>query len=369
MRSGRRRTTFTLGCGALAALSAWAAAPAAGQEPTAPVRGEAAGFRELDRETLDAIERGVAWLAQEQLGGSGRWPSTPQRYQMSITALAGLALLAHGDTPDSGKYSRQVRRAVEWILDSQRRQSKGHRWDGLLFDGRDDVFDLREDKAMHGHGFALLFLSEAYGQTREAALRERMHDAIRAACRLTERTITPDGGWFYTPDSPRDEGSVTVTQIQGLRSARNAGISVDASVIERAVNYIKASQMPDGGVRYTLRWGNTSAALTAAGISVLHGAGEYHGEALEKGYAYLRQHLTTDPRQDFFFYTHLYAAQAMFQRGGPEWANYFPRIRRQLLDLRRGAPYWESDYGRSYGTAIALLILQLPLRYLPIFQR
>lgn len=357
------------GCGLLAgALFAWAAAPAVGQEPV-PAARETTSFQELDRETLDAIERGIDWLAREQLGGSGRWPSTPQRYQMSITALAGLALLAHGDTPDSGKHAREVRRAVEWVLDSQRRESKGHRWDGLLFDGRDDAFDMQEDKAMHGHGFALLFLAEAYGQTRETALRERMHEAIGAACRLTERTITRDGGWFYTPDSPRDEGSVTITQIQGLRSARNAGISVDAAVIDKAVSYIKASQMADGGVRYTLRWGKTSPALTAAGISVLHGAGEYHGEALEKGYAYLRQHLTTDPKQHFFFYTHLYAAQAMFQRGGPEWANYFPRIRRELLDLRRGHPYWDSNYGKSYGTAISLLILQLPLRYLPIFQR
>lgn len=369
MRAGRRRA-FTAGCGVLAALSAWAAAPVAGQEPVpSPQDPGPTSFQELDRETVDAIDRGVTWLANQQLGGSGRWPSTPQRYQMSITALAGLALLAHGDTPDSGKHAREVRRAVEWVLDSQRREKKGDRWDGLLFDGRDDAFDLQEDKAMHGHGFALLFLAEAYGQTREAALRERMHEAIGAACRLTERTITRDGGWFYTPDSPRDEGSVTITQIQGLRSARNAGISVDANVIDKAVNYIKASQMPDGGVRYTLRWGKTSAALTAAGISVLHGAGEYHGEALEKGYGYLRQHLTTDPSEPFFFYTQLYAAQAMFQRGGPEWANYFPRIRRELLDLRRGYPYWESPYGRSYGTSIALLILQLPLRYLPIFQR
>ncbi|MBX3469666.1 MAG: terpene cyclase/mutase family protein [Planctomycetes bacterium] len=359
-----------VGAGALALPS-----PAAGQERGWPTQRSAAdaGFEELDRDTLDAIERGVGWLAREQLSTSGRWPSTPQRYQMSVTALAGLALLAHGDTPDSGKYSRQVRRAVEWILESQRRTERGHRWHGLLFEGNDDPFEEGVEKPMpmHGHGFALLFLAEAYGQTREPALRERMHEAITAAARLTERSITPDGGWFYTPDSPRDEGSVTITQIQGLRSARNAGISVDASVIDRAVNYIKASQDPkDGGVRYALRWGKTSPALTAAGVSVLHAAGEYHGEALEKGYAYLRQHLTTDPnKHPFYFYTHLYAVQAMFQRGGPEWAHYFPEVRRELLAQRRGYPYWDSHYGKSYGTAIALLILQVPLRYLPIFQR
>jgi hypothetical protein len=350
----------------------WApVATVSGQEQVTPVGSEGeAGFAEIDAETRQAIDDGVRWLATQQLGGSGRWPSTPQRYQMSVTALAGLALLAHGDTPDSGKHAQNVRRAVEWVLDSQK--PAGTRWAGLLFDGRDDPFD-QEDRPMHGHGFALLFLAEAYGQTREPALRERMHAAISLGARLTERTITRDGGWFYTPDSPRDEGSVTITQIQALRSAQNAGISVDTAVVDRAVEYIKASQVQAGGevggVRYTLRWGKTSSALTSAGMSVLHGAGVYSGDAIDKGFAYLRTNLTCSPNQPFFFYTHLYAAQAMFQRGGPEWANYFPSIRRELLSLRRSRPYWDSDYGRSYGTANALLVLQLPLRYLPIFQR
>lgn len=354
--------------GALAASAALWTPIATGQEQVTPVGGESeAGFAEIDPETMRAIDDGVRWLATQQLGGSGRWPSTPQRYQMSVTALAGLALLAHGDTPDSGKHAQNVRRAVEWVLDSQK--PEGTRWAGLLFDGRDDVFD-QEDRPMHGHGFALLFLAEAYGQTREPALRERMHAAISLGARLTERTITRDGGWFYTPDSPRDEGSVTITQIQALRSAQNAGISVDVGVVDRAVEYIKASQdLATGGVRYTLRWGKTSCALTSAGMSVLHGAGVYSGDPIDKGFGFLRSNLSYTPNQPFFFYTHLYTAQAMFQRGGPEWANYFPRIRRELLDLRRNRPYWDSDYGKAYGSANALLILQLPLRYLPIFQR
>jgi hypothetical protein len=351
------------------AVSGAVALPVAGQDSTPPPSfGDNAevSFEELDAETREVIESAAAWLAREQLASSGRWRSEPTRYQMSVTALCGLALLAHGDTPDSGKYAAQVRKAVEWVLASQKTEA-GDKWPGLFFDGS-EAFD-QDDRPMHGHGFALLFLGEAYGQTRDPALRDRMHAAIAAGARLVERTITRDGGWFYTPDSPRDEGSVTVTQIQGLRSARNAGISVDGGTVDRAVNYIKASQQPDGGVKYTLRWGRASAALTAAGVTVLHGAGEYHGEAIERGYSYLRQNLTTTPGDPFFFYTHLYAAQAMFQRGGPEWANYYPRMRRELLDLRRGQPYWDSPYGRPFATSIALLILQLPMRYLPIFQR
>ena len=47
-----------------------------------------------------------------------------------------------------------------------------------------------------------------------------------------------------------------------------------------------------------------------------------------------------------------------------------PKIRRVLLEMRvPDRPYWKSRFGNSYATSIALLILQVPLRYLPIFQR
>lgn len=360
----------------IVAIVAVGALPAVAQDdppqpPTSPTA--LAPVREITPEATQAIEDGIAWLARAQRDRIGSWPSKNPRYAMSVTALSGLALLAHGDTPDAGRYAPHLKRCLTWILDSQERWAKRGRFAGLIYDGENPQD--REERPMHGHGFALLLLAEAYGQTRDPLLRRRLHAGIAAGVRLTEQTISADGGWYYYPGSVAsqvaDEGSVTITQIQALRAARNAGVHVDPVTIRRAVDYVKASQQSDGGVRYTLRYGDASAALTAAGIAVLHGAGEYHSDAIERAYAYLRQNLTTDlpDRQDFFFYTHLYAAQAMFQRGGAEWAAYLPRIRRELLELRHGAPFWDSHMGKSYGTAISLLILQLPLRYLPIYQR
>jgi hypothetical protein len=335
---------------------------------------EAIGFRELTPETRRAIRRGVAWLAREQLDSSGSWPSNPPRYKMSVSALAGLALLANGNTPDSGPYAANLRKLVKWLISSQDQYAaRNPKLAGLLFDRLEGA---RDDRPMHGHGFALLFLSECYGNTRDPVLRQRMRLAMKKAIHVTEVSISRDGGWYYHPvpragDQYRDEGSVTITQIQALRSAHNAGIDVDPSIISRAVEYVRQSQdKKTGGVRYTRQYGKTSAALTAAGVSVFHGAGEYHSEALKLGYGYLR--LTSDPakQQSFFYYTHLYVVQAMFQQGGPEWATYFPKIRRELLARLKGdKPYWAHRYGNAYATSISLLILQVPMRYLPIFQR
>ena len=337
-----------------------------------PIRREASiGGRnnELSPAARQAIRQGVKWLVKNQARASGAWTSRPANYRMSVTALAGLALLAHGDTPDHGPHAEAVRNAIKFVIRNQR--GKDSRWPGLLFDVRPGR-EQKDDRPMHGHGFAMLFLGEAHGMTSDPALRKQIHECLTRAARLTERSISTQGGWFYFPHSPRDEGSVTITQIQGLRSAKDSGVLVDKRTIDRAVDYIKRSQQADGGVRYMLTYGKTTPALTAAGVSVLHGSGEYYSDAVERGYGYLRKHLKIrQSDQQFFYYTHFYAAQAMFQRGGPEWAAYFPKIRDELLDLRRGRPYWDQGnyYGRAYETAFALLILEIPLRYLPVFQR
>ena len=71
-----------------------------------------------------------------------------------------------------------------------------------------------------------------------------------------------------------------------------------------------------------------------------------------------------------YFYTHLYLAQAKYQRGAKEWATYYRGISRKLKAAQQGDGSWMGDQvGTTYGTAIALTILQLPYKHLPIYQR
>ncbi|MCK4624855.1 MAG: hypothetical protein KAV00_06065, partial [Phycisphaerae bacterium] len=65
-----------------------------------------------------------------------------------------------------------------------------------------------------------------------------------------------------------------------------------------------------------------------------------------------------------------YYAQAMYQRGGADWENYYPQIRDRLMRLQNVDGSWMGDsVGTTYGTAIATVILQLPYGYLPVCQR
>ena len=70
------------------------------------------------------------------------------------------------------------------------------------------------------------------------------------------------------------------------------------------------------------------------------------------------------------FYTHLYASQAFYQAGDKYWDSYFPQTRDQLIGMQNGNGSWDGDgVGPVYGTAIGAIILQLPYKFLPIYQR
>ena len=58
----------------------------------------------------------------------------------------------------------------------------------------------------------------------------------------------------------------------------------------------------------------------------------------------------------------------MFLTGGKQWENYFPAIRDLLIarqDKQTGG--WTAAAGGDYATAMALIILQMPNRLLPVF--
>ena len=60
----------------------------------------------------------------------------------------------------------------------------------------------------------------------------------------------------------------------------------------------------------------------------------------------------------------------MWLEGGEAWAEWYPAIRNELIHRQSASGYW-TDTGvcNEYGTAMALIILQIPNDYLPIFQR
>ena len=67
-------------------------------------------------ETIRAVIKGLDYLAAQQ-AEDGSWiTGGGQAYPVAMTGLAGTALLAHGDSPTRGKYSKTVQGAVEFLV-------------------------------------------------------------------------------------------------------------------------------------------------------------------------------------------------------------------------------------------------------------
>jgi prenyltransferase beta subunit len=263
--------------------------------------------------------------------------------------------MSAGNLPGRGKYGDNVRKAVEFIL-------KNSQQSGLLAaDASHGV--------MYSHGFATLFLGEVYGMTGDDAVKEKLQKAVR----LIEKCQNKEGGWRYLPVPYDADISVTICQIMGLRAARDAGIKVEKDVIDKAIAYVRRCQNPDGGFSYTANnfgggGGGSAFERSAAGVASLYYAGVFEGNDLKRGLDYIKQfqagHGMTFSHP---FYGNYYAAQAMFLAGGQYWQDWYPAIRDELCNRQQPSGAWSGEVSEEYCTSIALIVLQMPNRYLPVF--
>ncbi len=343
----------------------------------------------------ETVRKGLEYLVRNQFK-DGHWGANGDQYPVSMTALSGMALLMEGSTVREGKYASQIRKAADWLME---RSMRGNQRDGLIGNPEHPT---EAGRYMYGHGFGLLFLASVYGDEEDRERRERLKDILTRGVKYTVNAQSTQGGWFYTSrveGHDQDEGSVTVTQVQGLRAARNAGIAVPKDCLKKAHAYLKNSTTERGGVVYSLGRGGLRApaggerpALTAAAIATLFYAGEYKNELIKKWFKFCQTAIPIGGdfgvRLGHDEYTQYYFAQALYILGedgwekmfGPTpaqqrmtWSAYRDGFFERLLRTQNGDGSWPSGGGFSvgpvYSTAIYCTILQLDKGTLPIYQR
>jgi hypothetical protein len=365
---------------------------------SAPARGSAgdprAGAHEAairDERARAALERGLAWLARAQERESdGSFPATGLGARdvgglavtdgsgtfapVAVTALATLALMSGGSTPERGPHGQVVARAVDWLVARTELDARSGTA-GYVHLGGDTL------SRMHGHGFGALALAQAFAMSPATERGARVQTALQAAVECIQKSQGVDGGWWYEPKaSVQHENSITICAVQALRAAHGVGAKVDVKTIQRAVEYVSRTQKPDGSFRYALGEEKSSVALTAAAISTLEAAGTYSGKIIEDGYDWIfrrlaaRESSTLTAGEDFVmcpFYERLYLAQALWQNADEHvfddwWKVEMPKV---LTAQSKDGSWSDPRYGDCYATAMSCLVLALPAGLLPIFQR
>ena len=273
-------------------------------------------------------------------------------------------MLCSGSTATQGPYAKNISRTTDFLLSKCRDN-------GLIGDPNTDV------RYTYGHGFSMLFLSQVLGEEGLMDRREELIEALNKAVTFCGRAQTESGGWGYVSakdGNDYDEGSTTITQVQGLRGCRNAGIPVPTEIIDAAKKYMYSCQNDDGGISYSSKqMGSSRPAITAASLAALYNAGDYDSKHVPDMIEYCKKTLYNLAEEDQAFghwhYTYLYYAQVVYRQGDELWLPFRNKLYDRIAREQLNDGSWDGQINSTYVTACNLIMMQLDLGYLPIFQR
>ncbi|NDC64398.1 MAG: squalene--hopene cyclase [Planctomycetia bacterium] len=300
-------------------------------------------------------------------------------------AVGALAFLSAGHLPGIGEHGEACGRALANVVANAKPS-------GLV-----NIAEARRD--MYNHGLATFVLGQAYGMTSDA----RVGKVLDRALKLIARTQGPVGGWNYEAKPNDGDLSLSVMQAKALRSAVDSGFEIPPSVIDKAIANVRGHYMPKGGnprlpeaelrklpgqFTYARGGGNGTVAMAAAGVVCLQEFGQYDDwriaksmERVTAAIAAIKPQPSHNGQMPMDAYTLNYVGQSLYQVGGPGWRTHYPTLRdalvgSQMIDAKNRANdgKWAAGShvggkpGDLYGTAVAVFVLAIPNRYLPILQ-
>lgn len=287
---------------------------------------------------------GLAFLASTQTR-QGNWPDQWGQ-QPGVVGFAIMAMLATGEDPNFGPYRTNIRRAAEFLITQQ------------------DVNTGYIGNSMYNHAFATLALAELYGHLREPCVGVPLKRAIELI--LNAQAQNPRGAWRYQPNDQDADTTVSGGQIVSLFAAKNAGLEIPVSAIDRALDYMRSNMAGDGGIGYTSPSGGntTRSAIASLNLSLNN---DLTSEEARKIFAYIRNNI--DQGTNYLYYHFYYLSQALFQADMTEWRAWNARIIELFRATQQANGSWNGQRGPTFSTSTALLTMALNYRLLPIYER
>jgi len=330
-------------------------------------------FDEQPNEQLKSAEHGIQWLIKAQ-NADGSWgmdfKSPPD---VAATCIAGLSLLAAGNTNRDGPDPACVKaldKSVQYVL--KRARSAGAHRD--IAEGERSEVQTYVGERVHTF-FAVLFLSQVYGSHAidlPAESYNEMKEAITKMTNSIAMSQESDGSWHKETYSSLQ---ATAYAWMALRSADSAGIPIRHAAVDRTLKFIKSQFNPS--TKLFDSTSNNAIYSTASAMRILHGMGKWKeredsqatGELLRlicKG-GTMGQGFLTNTGEDFT--ASVLITHALVKEGGEHWETWFDFVRTRLMKIQNSDGSWTATSclrGRTFPTACALLCLQAPTRLLPI---
>jgi hypothetical protein len=261
----------------------------------------------------------------------------------------------------------------------------------------------------------MIFLTEVYLKEKNPERCIRLRRTLERAVGFSARAQTRRGGWGYVSAAESgdfDEGSATAVQLHALIVARNAGIPVPRTTLDRAKEYCRQSTViavprPDqaqveAGMTYSLQSPSSHPRppITIAALAAFHLANEGDSALALQWLNYTHAELTRAELRGrpydltYWQFTQFYLAQVLYRldedghaRLRPDLAKLerddrptllrWSRYRASLFNLVASSQTpdgsWQSEggiyLGPVYTTATYLIIFQMDTGHLAFCRR
>jgi hypothetical protein len=326
----------TLLTGLLVSLTAWGAGPG-----TAP----------------EAVQRGLRWLVSTQGrdGGWGQDGGGAQGNDVANTAVAVLALLHAGHSPERGQYAAYARRGLEFILNSIEQAPAA----GLAVTGTRDTQIQRKLGPYIDTFLSSTLLSELDTRVQDPKLAARVRASLRKCVAKIEQNQQQDGSW----NAPGGWAPVIGTSMasRSLNKAKDRGMVVDDKVMARVDKY----------TRENLANKSASPVALYQGAQALEQMTRTEG-GRKKNEAEIRQMTAQLSDAQYVrgfgsmggeeFFSYLNISESMKRAGGKPWHDWNEKIKSQLVQLQNQDGTWAGHHcitGRVSVTGAAILTLMV----------
>lgn len=315
----------------------------------------------------DAVELGLKWLAAHQrLDGSWRLnlKNTPCKGQCqhsgtreSTSAATGLALLAFlgaGYTHETGPYQDEVERGIHYLQSKVRINKFG----GSL-----------AEPTMYAHAIGTMAIGEAFAMTGDASLQSTLESLMD----YTIAAQADDGGWRYNVQQPGDM-TVTGWQIMALKSCELAGLTVPEEVWNKVEKFLDSKQANYGATYGYIKPGDDPTPTAIGLLARMYLGWRRGGLPLDQGAQLIAERGPSET--DIYF--DYYGTLVLHHLRDSKWEKWNEQMRDYLVatqDQRghqRGSWHFHDKHGsvggRLYTTAMAIMILEVYYRYLPLYE-
>jgi hypothetical protein len=331
----------------------------------------------------ECVSKGLKWLSEQQ-ELEGNWFGRANSAPVTTTAMAGLALLMEGSTLKTGTHAPHLRKAVAWM------ETVAAENGALVGKNRTDAA-----RPFNTHAHALLFLACAYDVDDDPVRHERVRGILERAVTYATNTQSARGGWGLTaaPKAP-DDTLTTITMLQALTTAREAGIEVPKRTITSTIDHLVKATTSAGAVfRFSTNEqvvGARVVHLTAGATAVVLMHDGPRPAALLRWVRHLHTlKLPTWPTNatanDTSMAAQLNLARLTFALGENghralernhgltdpiTWSGFRAGTFRSIKETQAADGSWPNTQpGPVYGSAVALIILQMENDFLPAFSR